>query len=172
MNQSFIKTEETLIVETPERVPLEFALASIGNRFLAVMIDHFIQYLTIFVVGCIFWSISGIGGTWKSSYTFFQEMPKWTQNAEEEFNRRFVKKEIPDEIEEIKIASQIYKLADLLVRTNLAVSKGEARRLVEQGGVKINGEKASNTNAHVDITSKQTILVQVGKRNFRRIRGI
>jgi tyrosyl-tRNA synthetase len=94
------------------------------------------------------------------------------QNAEEEFNRRFVKKEIPDEIEEIKIASQIYKLADLLVQTNLAVSKGEARRLVEQGGVKINGEKASNTNAHVDITSKQTILVQVGKRNFRRIRGI
>jgi uncharacterized RDD family membrane protein YckC len=78
MNQSFIKTEETLIVETPERVPLEFALASIGNRFLAVMIDHFIQYLTIFVVGCIFWSVSGIGGTWKSNYTFFQEMPKWT----------------------------------------------------------------------------------------------
>ena len=38
MSQAIIETEETLIIETPERVPLEFALASIGNRFLAVAI--------------------------------------------------------------------------------------------------------------------------------------
>src|SRR3981081_2266239 len=41
-----IATEETLIIETPERVPLHFALASIGNRFLACAIDHTIQVLT------------------------------------------------------------------------------------------------------------------------------
>jgi hypothetical protein len=39
MPREIIQTEETLIIETPERVPLEFALASIGNRFLAVAID-------------------------------------------------------------------------------------------------------------------------------------
>ncbi|MCA1624866.1 MAG: tyrosine--tRNA ligase, partial [Acidobacteria bacterium] len=48
------------------------------------------------------------------------------QKAEEEFNRRFVKKEIPDEIEENFLTSGNYKLAELLVQTNLAGSKGEA----------------------------------------------
>jgi len=42
-----IETEETLIIETPERVQLAFALASIGNRFLAALIDHFIQILAM-----------------------------------------------------------------------------------------------------------------------------
>lgn len=41
-----LATEDTLIIETPERVPLHFALASIGNRFLACAIDHAIQVLT------------------------------------------------------------------------------------------------------------------------------
>lgn len=59
-DQAIIETEETLIIETPERVPLAFALASIGNRFLAVAIDHFIQFLTMFVVawGFVYWSCS------------------------------------------------------------------------------------------------------------------
>jgi uncharacterized RDD family membrane protein YckC len=74
-----IETEETLIIETPERVPLAFALASIGNRFLAVAIDHFIQYFVIFVVAWALLSISGVGSlkTIENS-EFFQEMPKWT----------------------------------------------------------------------------------------------
>lgn len=55
-----IETEETLIIETPERVPLAFALASIGNRFLAVLIDHFIQYMTILIVAWAFISWSGV----------------------------------------------------------------------------------------------------------------
>ena len=75
-----IETEETLIIETPERVPLAFALASIGNRFLAVAIDHFIQYFTIFVVAYAFLSLSGAGDAFKSSGAreLFEEMPKWT----------------------------------------------------------------------------------------------
>ncbi len=75
-----IETEETLIIETPERVPLAFALASIGNRFLAVAIDHFIQYFTIFVVAYAFLSLSGFGDASKGSGfgELFAEMPKWT----------------------------------------------------------------------------------------------
>jgi uncharacterized RDD family membrane protein YckC len=42
-----IATEDILVIETPERVPLHFALASIGNRFLACAIDHALQALTI-----------------------------------------------------------------------------------------------------------------------------
>ena len=53
MSQMF-KTDETLIIETPERVSLEFALASVGNRFLAVVIDHMIQLLSGIIV---FWIV-------------------------------------------------------------------------------------------------------------------
>jgi uncharacterized RDD family membrane protein YckC len=45
-----LATEETLIIETPERVPLHFALASIGNRFLACAIDHAIQGLILVLI--------------------------------------------------------------------------------------------------------------------------
>ncbi len=80
MPRSFIKTEETLIIETPERVPLAFALASIGNRFLAVAIDHFIQYLTILIFTWSFVSLAGTGNftPQESPSQFFEEMPKWT----------------------------------------------------------------------------------------------
>lgn len=91
------------------------------------------------------------------------------QTAEEEFNRRFVKKEIPDEIEEFSIAAGNYKLAELLVQTNLAASKAEAKRLIEQGGVKIGGEKVSNVGAEIEL--KNEILLQVGKRKFLKVKS-
>ncbi len=79
MARHVIEAEETLIIETPERVPLEFALASIGNRFLAVAIDHFIQYSTIFIVSWILISLASTGaGSVDSLQSLFGEMPKWT----------------------------------------------------------------------------------------------
>lgn len=75
-----IETEETLIIETPERVPLAFALASIGNRFLAVVVDHLIQFATIFLVAWIVLSATNFGQTIQTEglATLFGEMPKWT----------------------------------------------------------------------------------------------
>jgi len=90
--------------------------------------------------------------------------------AEDDFNRRFVKKEVPDEIDEKQIAAGSYKLADLILSTGLAASKGEARRLIDQGGVKVNGEKASNTAAEIEINGDATLL-QVGKRKFLKVRA-
>jgi uncharacterized RDD family membrane protein YckC len=49
-----ITSDETLVIETPERVPLHFALASIGNRFIACAIDHMIQIVTLIVISIIF----------------------------------------------------------------------------------------------------------------------
>jgi uncharacterized RDD family membrane protein YckC len=72
-----IETEETLIIETPERVPLAFALASIGNRFLAVAIDHFLQFLAIFLVFWFFQWIAGLGSMMNIE-TALTEMSKWT----------------------------------------------------------------------------------------------
>lgn len=72
-----IPTEETLVIETPERVPLHFALASIGNRFLACAFDHFLQLLLIFALfGGVAWFVRRFGvGDW------FTEAPKWIQAA-------------------------------------------------------------------------------------------
>lgn len=90
------------------------------------------------------------------------------KRAEEEFNRRFVKKEAPDEIEEKPMASGSYKVVDLLVLTGLAASKGQAKRLIEQGGVRIDGEKVSDGSIELQI-AKTSILLQAGKRRFLKI---
>jgi uncharacterized RDD family membrane protein YckC len=80
MAEHLIETEETLIIETPERVQLAFALASIGNRFLAVAIDHFVQFLSIFLIAWFFLWISNanIGETGTTADQWLSEMPKWT----------------------------------------------------------------------------------------------
>ncbi|MBV9242220.1 MAG: RDD family protein, partial [Acidobacteria bacterium] len=75
MPGGIIATEESLIIETPERVQLEFALASIGNRFLAVALDHVIQFISIFFVAWFFLSLAGYGIT--NSDQLFAEAPKW-----------------------------------------------------------------------------------------------
>ena len=77
MSQAIIETEEILIIETPERVSLAFSLASIGNRFLAVAIDHFIQYVLIIAVGLIFVSSAGGFAGFEGSFVL-SEMSKWT----------------------------------------------------------------------------------------------
>src|SRR5438477_2332120 len=80
MARQWIEAEERLIIETPERVELEFALASIGNRFLAVAIDPFIQYLSIFLIAWLFLSIAGYGSSDVADAPdkLMNEMPKWT----------------------------------------------------------------------------------------------
>ena len=53
-----ITSDDTLVIETPERVPLHFALASIGNRFIACAIDHAIQIIVLIVMVIVFLIIS------------------------------------------------------------------------------------------------------------------
>jgi uncharacterized RDD family membrane protein YckC len=72
---AIIAAEETLVIETPERVSLHFALASTGNRFLACAFDHFLQAVLIAVL---------LGGTyWFIQYLRLEESfgdaPKWVQ---------------------------------------------------------------------------------------------
>ena len=91
--------------------------------------------------------------------------------AEEEFNRVFRRKEVPDEIEERAVASQVWKLTRLLVETGLASSMAEARRLVEQGGVRVEGERITRADADTELSANSALLIQVGKRRFLRVRG-
>lgn len=50
--------EETLIIETPEHVELQFALASVGNRFLACVVDHILQVLALTLVSTLTYNLS------------------------------------------------------------------------------------------------------------------
>jgi uncharacterized RDD family membrane protein YckC len=68
-----VANEETLIIETPERVPLHFALASIGNRFLACAVDHTLQVAAIILLYIGFYIVAdfvSLGATLKDA-------PKW-----------------------------------------------------------------------------------------------
>lgn len=89
--------------------------------------------------------------------------------AEEDFVRRFRKKETPDEVEERTVASGPWKLPRLLVELELAPSMAVARRLIEQGGVYIDGERAPQTD--VELSDERSVLLQVGKRRFMRVKG-
>lgn len=89
--------------------------------------------------------------------------------AEEEFDRIFVKKDTPDEIEEMAYGTTgaSVNILQLLAETKLAPSKSEARRLVEQGGVTVNNEKIADAKAN--LTLGGAMIVKVGKRKFLKI---
>jgi tyrosyl-tRNA synthetase len=95
--------------------------------------------------------------------------PSDAQVAEDEFNRVFKRKEVPDEIEERAVAAGARKLSRLLTELALVASMGEARRLIEQGGVRVDGERRDEHE--INLEAGQTILLQVGKRRFLRARG-
>jgi tyrosyl-tRNA synthetase len=89
-----------------------------------------------------------------------------------EFERIFVKKDIPDQIDEMVLSAtngNDTAIVDLLVVTSLAESKSEARRLIQQGGVSIDGEKVTDPSMVFDLTTER--LLKVGKRKFLRVRN-
>ena len=93
--------------------------------------------------------------------------------AEEDFVRRFRNKETPDEIEERSVPSQHpdgWDLSSLLVTTGLTESKAEARRLIQQGGVSIDGERQTAVNAVRVWNPGTSATLKVGKRRFLRVR--
>jgi len=89
--------------------------------------------------------------------------------AEEEFDRVFVKKDIPDDIQEVilEMNNGGFGIVDLMLDTSLVSSKSEARRLIQQGGVKIDNEKVTDSNDRV--TKDQAFILQVGKRKFIKV---
>lgn len=87
--------------------------------------------------------------------------------AEDEFDRIFIKKEIPDDIPELGIEESELPISDLIMRAGFAPSKSEARRLIQQGGVSLAGEKISEPNATVPMTDGA--VLKVGKRKFLKI---
>lgn len=101
--------------------------------------------------------------------------PELAEQAEERFIKQFKMKEIPDEMPEISLAAnQPHPILDLMVTHQLAPSKGEAKRLIEGGGVKIHTfttevEKISDLNYTFNEPAEVKLVLQVGKRKFLRV---
>lgn len=91
------------------------------------------------------------------------------QAAFEEFERIFVKKDLPDIVDERSISELGSNplIVDVLAHTGMVTSKGEARRLIQGGGVSIDGEKISDISQTVDISNPR--IIKVGKRKFLKI---
>ena len=91
------------------------------------------------------------------------------QSAEEEFDRIFIKKDLPDEIEDFAYASDSggVGVLQLLADSKMVASKGEARRMVEQGGVSIDGVRVDNINQVIQLSGP--VIIKVGRRKFLRV---
>jgi len=99
--------------------------------------------------------------------------PDAAGGAERAFERQFRAGELPEEIPEARLGRSDLtrgkmKVVHLLVRTGLAESKSEARRLIAQGGVSLEGGRVTQPDAEVAVTDG--LVLRVGRRRFARIR--
>jgi tyrosyl-tRNA synthetase len=89
------------------------------------------------------------------------------EEAEKEFEKIFKEKEVPSEIEEINIPKGKFSIIDTVAELGLTKSKGEAKRLIIQGGLKIDGLVEKDWKKIIERKSGQ--IFQGGKRNFKKI---
>jgi tyrosyl-tRNA synthetase len=92
--------------------------------------------------------------------------------AQAEFERVFSERSSPSDIPflELPVDSSVVLLSKVLVTTGLASSNSEARRLMQQGGVKVDGEAERDPKAELDTGATEPLLIQVGKRKFARVK--
>jgi len=93
---------------------------------------------------------------------------KAAEAAATNFEQIFVKKENPEEMVEVEVLNKNWPLAELLEFTKLTSSRSEAKRLIEQGGVKVDGAVIGDRDA--TIRPQTGMIVQVGKRKFVKIK--
>ena len=93
---------------------------------------------------------------------------KTATQAENHFNTVVVGKGIPDDIPEFSLSSEDL-IVNVIFDAGLLQSKGEARRMIKQGAVKLDGESVTNIQATILLKSEQ--ILKVGKRRFLKVIG-
>lgn len=99
---------------------------------------------------------------------------KFIKQAEERY-KKVAKGGIPDNIEEIKIEKSIIdngiSLPDLLLLSKLVPSKSEGRRMIQQNGISINGNKENNLERVITINDfdENSLIIQKGKKQFKKV---
>ena len=94
------------------------------------------------------------------------------EKAEEEFDRVHKLRLTPEALAVRPTQARKWQLARLLVEIDFAASMAEARRLIEQGGVRVGGERVSQTNAELELKKDQELVIQVGKRRHNLLVGV
>ncbi|MAE74837.1 MAG: tyrosine--tRNA ligase [Bdellovibrionaceae bacterium] len=89
--------------------------------------------------------------------------------AEEEFNRMFQQGGLPDDLQEKNLAAGDHSLVQVMVDFGMASSKGEARRLMQGGGVQLDGSKVMDPQGTTSFASGDNVILKVGKKKFVRI---
>jgi len=90
------------------------------------------------------------------------------ERAAAQFEKVFAQKQLPDEIQKIKIGTEPVAAAKLLLHCKLVSTGGQAKRMIKQSAVTINGEKITDPNA--EIVPANDMVVKVGKRNFAKLK--
>ncbi len=94
-----------------------------------------------------------------------EELARW---AAEEFDRVHAQRALPEDIPIVKLdSSERVLLAKLLASIGLVPSNSEGRRLIKQGGVRVNGEQIKDVNAEIE--PKDGMILQVGRRKFAKL---
>ena len=90
-------------------------------------------------------------------------------SARDEFERMFAKKGMPDDVEEKEIAADgdLMPLFEVIFQAGLCKSKSDARRMIEQSAVEVDGARVGDVKA--ELSTKKTVLLKVGKRRFARV---
>ena len=92
------------------------------------------------------------------------------QAAEDEFNRIFVDKGMPDHINEFEVNAQNQvSLAALMTQVGLTASNSEATRLIVGGGVQIDQQKISDSKLKIDLKAGESFIIKAGKKKFIKI---
>ena len=89
-------------------------------------------------------------------------------DAETYFRKTVSDKQIPDDIPCVNLLPGEYPIVGLITENGLASSASEARRLILQGGIRINGERIADIHHVVSITSALCITLQAGKRKYMK----
>jgi tyrosyl-tRNA synthetase len=91
------------------------------------------------------------------------------KKAAQEFDRIFKQKKQPENMQEIELKTSAVPLIDLLIEQNILPSRGEAKRLIRQGGIYLDGQRVEDIGQILDIESKNQIVLKVGKRKFFKL---
>jgi len=94
------------------------------------------------------------------------------QKAQEEFERIFQKKMLPTAIRSKKMLRGNYSLASLVFYSGSTSSKSQAKRLIKEGGAKINGKTIRDPQFKIQIQTDKKILLKIGKLKYLKIEGV
>ena len=94
--------------------------------------------------------------------------PEAAAAAGAQFDKVFAQNQLPDDIAEVALSAGPMSAAKLLLYCKLVATGGEAKRMIQQGGVRIDDDKVADPN--LEVSPQNGMVIQVGKRKFARLK--